>query len=285
MQVIRLSRKGKPRNVWQKLIEIVLAVRMEISYTKIEILSQYSSHAPFGGNVVGLEAASWRYFGRDPSTLSWAEASVLAVLPNSPSLVHPAKNRDALLKKRNVLLEKLYTKSILDSLSYTLALLEPLPEKPYPLPQLAPHLLDRLYRLNKGERIRSSIDKNLQERVNRILEIHSMGLYSNEIHGAACLVQEVGNGEVLAYYGNIKNPIHPEYGGDVDVIISPRSTGSILKPVLFAEMMYRGDLLPGTLIPDIPTYYGGFSPKNYNRDMMASYLQKMLLHVLSIFLL
>ena len=265
MQVIRLSRKGKHRTVWQKLVEIVLAVRMEVSFTKNEILSLYSSNAPFGGNVVGLEAASWRYFGRDPSTLSWAEAAMLAVLPNSPSLVHPAKNRNALLKKRNYLLEKLYTKKAIDSLSYTLSLLEPLPDKPYPLPQLAPHLLDRFYKLNKGERIRTSIDKDLQERLNRILEIHASQLYANEIHGAACLVEEVGSGEVLAYYGNIKNPLHPEYGGDVDVIMSPRSTGSILKPILFAEMLYRGELLPGTLIPDIPTYYGGFSPKNYNR--------------------
>ncbi len=265
MQLIRLSRKGKPRTIWQKLVEIVLAVRLEISLTKNEILILYSSIAPFGGNVVGLEAASWRYFGRDPSKLSWAEAAMLAVLPNSPSLVHPARNRDALLKKRNFLLEKLYAKNIIDSLSYSLAKLESLPDEPYPIPQLAPHLLDRIYNMNKGKRISTTIDKTLQENVNRVIEIHTGKLYANGIHAAACLVQDVKSGKVLAYYGNIKNELHPEYCGDVDIIISPRSTGSILKPVLFAEMLYRGELLPGTLIPDIPTYYGGFSPKNYNR--------------------
>ena len=69
MQVIRLSRRGKPRNVFQKIIEMVLATRMEFRYSKREILGLYASHAPFGGNVVGLEAACWRYFGRDPKDL------------------------------------------------------------------------------------------------------------------------------------------------------------------------------------------------------------------------
>jgi len=265
MQVIRLSRKGKPRTIWQKIIEMTLAVRLEISFSKDEILSLYATHAPFGGNIVGLETASWRYFGRDPSSLSWAESAMLAVLPNSPSLIHPAKNREALLRKRNFLLNKLFSEKIIDKSTYTTALLEELPEKPFPIRQLTPHLLDRLNQLRKGERIRTCIDISLQEKVNRILEIHSGQLYANKIHGAACIVQKVSNAEVLAYYGNIKNSSHPEYGGDVDVITSPRSTGSILKPILFAEMMYRGDLLPRTLIPDIPTYYKGFSPKNYNR--------------------
>jgi penicillin-binding protein 1C len=99
MQTIRLSRKGKPRNVLEKLIEIWLAFRLEVSYSKSSILGMYASHAPFGGNNVGLGAASWRYFGRPPFALSWAEAAVLAVLPNAPSFIHPGKNRDVLLER------------------------------------------------------------------------------------------------------------------------------------------------------------------------------------------
>lgn len=266
MQVIRLSRKGKPRTIWQKLIEMTLALRLEITYSKKEILLAYAGNAPFGGNVVGLEAASWRYFGRSPFSLSWAESATLAVLPNAPSLIHLSKNRFMLLEKRNQLLRKLLVEKILDSLSYSTAILEDLPEKPIPIIQITPHLLDRFNRSHKGERINTSIDKNLQEKINRIFDIHSGNLYANKIHGGACIVEDVQSGEVLAYYGNIKNQLHPEYGGDVDIITSPRSTGSILKPILFAEMMFRGELLPGALVPDIPTYYKGFSPKNYNRD-------------------
>ena len=99
MQVIRLSR-GKERTLWQKIIEAVLATRLELRHSKKKILAIYASHAPFGGNVVGLEAASWRYYGRPPQELSWSEAATLAVLPNAPSGIHPGKNREKLLQKR-----------------------------------------------------------------------------------------------------------------------------------------------------------------------------------------
>ncbi len=265
MQVIRLSRKGKPRTVYQKIVEMLLAVRMEISYSKEEILMLYSSHAPFGGNVVGIEAASWRYFGRNPENLSWSEAAVLAVLPNSPSLIHPGRNRNSLKRKRDMLLGKLFAEKEIDSLSYVLALEEALPENPYPLPRLAPHLLDRFYHQSQGERIRTSLNKRLQNKVEELMDQQRERLYANEIHNAACLIVDVKNNDVLAYYGNLRNEEHKEYGGDVDVVHSPRSSGSILKPILFAGMLNRGDILPGTLIADIPTYYGNFSPKNNNR--------------------
>ncbi|HEU5147463.1 MAG TPA: transglycosylase domain-containing protein, partial [Chryseosolibacter sp.] len=100
MQVIRLSRKPSSRSLFQKCLEMLLATRLEWSYSKEEILALYSAHAPFGGNVVGLDAACWRYFGRSPQNLSWAEAALLAVLPNAPSLIHPGKNRTLLKRKR-----------------------------------------------------------------------------------------------------------------------------------------------------------------------------------------
>jgi len=265
MQIIRLSRKNKARNLYQKTIEMLLALRMELSYTKEEILLLYSAHAPYGGNVVGIEAASWRYFGRTASTLSWSEAALLAVLPNSPSLLRPGRNQDLLKKKRDRLLLKLYKSGAIDSLSYSLFLDEPLPEEPYTLPRLASHLSDRFTLFNPGTQIRTSLEKDLQEKVEKIMESQREKLYTNEIHNASCLIIDVQSGEVLAYYGNIRNDTHPEYGGDVDVIHASRSSGSILKPLLFAEMINRGEILPGTLIADIPTHYGSFSPKNNTR--------------------
>jgi penicillin-binding protein 1C len=266
MQVIRLSRKEKSRNVYQKVIEMILAIRMEISYSKEEILLLYSAHAPFGGNIVGLEAASWRYFGRNSNKLSWADAAMLAVLPNSPSLVHPGRNREALKSKRNQLLLKLFEEGAIDSLSYHLSMEEPLPDNPYPLPRLASHLTDRFFKQTPGMFCRTSIDKKLQEKVEQFMKIQKERLYANEIHNAACLIIDVRSGEVISYFGNIRNEDHPEYGGEVDVIQSARSSGSILKPFLFAEMIQNGDILPGTIIADIPTYYGNFSPKNNSRS-------------------
>src|SRR4029079_6421126 len=154
MQVIRLSRHQTKRTLWEKLIESIQSVRLECSYSKNEIMALYASQAPFGSNVVGLDAASWRYFGRSPEKLSWGEMASLAVLPNAPALVHPGKNRDVLLKKRNALLDKLLRDRTIDEPTCYLSKLEPLPGEPLPLPQIAPHLLQRFREeKNKNENL------------------------------------------------------------------------------------------------------------------------------------
>lgn len=272
MQVIRLSRKNPPRTLAEKLFEIILATRLELAYSKKEILAFYTSNAPFGGNVVGLSAASWRYFGRPAETLSWGETAALAVLPNSPALVHPGRNRQTLLNKRNRLLQKLKEEKIIDSVSCQTAQLEPLPEKPFPLPLLTPHLLDRIYIANKKTKdkkeeeniVQTSIDINLQYSVNKIIDRHFNKLNSNGIHNAAALVLEVESGNVLAYTGNTSAFENPEYKCNVDIISAPRSTGSILKPMLYASMLNDGSLLPEMLVPDIPTFINSYTPKNFN---------------------
>ena len=105
-QVIRLARKNKKRSYGEKLIEIFMATRLEAGYSKEEILQFYASNAPFGGNVVGLETASWRYFGIPATELSWGQSAALAVLPNAPSLIFPGRNESVFLAKRNRLLKK-----------------------------------------------------------------------------------------------------------------------------------------------------------------------------------
>jgi len=275
MQVIRLARKDKPRNLYQKGVEIVSATRLELTNSKQKILSLYASHAPFGGNVVGLDAASWRYFGKQPKLLSWAEAATLAVLPNSPALIHPGRNRETLLQKRNRLLDRLLQQKILDTLGCQLAKEEPLPEEPHPLPRLAPHLLDRAYlecvqtKKTERSRVRTTLDAHLQTQVTSILQRHQQQLSYNQIHNAAAIVLEIETGKVLAYVGNVFSGEVPHSGGrgqhgeQVDVIKAPRSTGSVLKPILYALAMQEGQLLPKTLLPDVPTQLSGYRPENF----------------------
>ncbi|MGZ4158553.1 MAG: penicillin-binding protein 1C, partial [Bacteroidia bacterium] len=266
MQVIRLARKGKDRTIFEKAIELILALRLELTYSKSEILSLYASNAPFGTNIVGIDAASWRYFGRDAQKLSWAEAATLAVLPNAPSLIYPGKNQEHLRAKRNRLLDQLFKAKIITSEICELSKKEPLPGKPHAIPQIAPHLLQRAAQEGyEGKRIFSTIDGHLQECVNNIIENHHKILKANEIHNACAIVLDVATGNVLAYVGNTDNTGKPEYQSDVDIINAPRSTGSILKPFLFASMLNDGDLLPTTLIPDIPTQIAGYAPQNYNQ--------------------
>ncbi|MBN2236147.1 MAG: transglycosylase domain-containing protein, partial [Bacteroidales bacterium] len=134
MQLARISCGNQPRTYVQKFVELFYSLKFEFRYSKTEILKKYLDNAPFGGNVVGIEAASWRYFERSPFQLSWAETATLAVLPNAPSLIYPGKGQQLLLKKRNSLLQKLFERNILNEMEYELALLEPLPSKPHPLP-------------------------------------------------------------------------------------------------------------------------------------------------------
>ncbi|WP_299271968.1 penicillin-binding protein 1C [uncultured Psychroserpens sp.] len=263
-QVIRLSRKGQSRTYIEKIKEIILATRLELRDSKDDILAYYSSNAPFGGNVVGLDAAAWRYFNRDAHQLSWAESATLAVLPNAPSLIYPGKNQKRLLEKRNRLLLKLLENTIIDSLTYELSIAEDLPQKPYALPQIAPHLLQKIVRSNRGERIKTTIDTKLQERVNLIVKNQYNLLKQNEIHNASVLVLDVHTREVLAYVGN--TPTDRAHQKDVDIIDKPRSTGSILKPFLYAAMLDAGDLLPNTLVADVPSQFGSYNPTNFNKE-------------------
>jgi penicillin-binding protein 1C len=268
MQVIRLSTRHK-RTLWAKLSEIILALRLEISYSKEQILALYASNAPFGSNVVGLDAASWRYFGRSPDQLSWGEMAAMAVLPNAPSLVHPGKNRLILLRKRNHLLDKLIKQGMIDSTTAALARLEPVPEKPVPLPQLAPHLLQRVKQDFQNDktastRFRTTINASLQQQVNGILERRHQVLKGSEINNIAAVVLDVETGAALAYTGNITHHEDPGMQSFVDVVNAPRSPGSTLKPLLYANMLHDGLILPNSLIPDIPTQIAGFHPKNFD---------------------
>jgi penicillin-binding protein 1C len=268
MQVIRLSTRHN-RTVWNKLGEIFMALRLEVTYSKKEIMALYASNAPFGSNVIGLDAASWRYFGREPEKLSWGEMAALAVLPNSPSLVHPGKNRLILLKKRNLLLDRLYKQGTIDSTTAALAKFEPVPEKPMPLPQAAPHLLQRFkgdFKRNKQAltRLKTTIKSNLQEQVGDILEKHHQVLKANDINNIAAVVLDVETGATLAYAGNISHREDPEMESDVDVVNAPRSPGSTLKPLLYASMLHDGLILPNSLIPDVPTQIAGYHPENFD---------------------
>lgn len=264
MQTIRLARKGKPRTILEKCIEIWLAFRLEVQYSKDAILGMYASHAPFGGNVVGLGAASWRYFGRPPGDLSWAEAALLAVLPNAPSAINPGKNRELLLQKRNRLLIVLRDKGHIDEVTCALACEEPLPERPVPLPGHARHLVDRLWRLQPNRNYLTTVDADLQARVDEAARRHQRRLSASQVFNAAVIVVDLRTRQVLAYVGNAAPPEDEAHSPAVDLVRAQRSTGSILKPFLYTAMMDAGELLPGTLVPDIPSHFSGFSPKNFS---------------------
>ena len=262
MQTIRLAR-NESRTFREKLIEMIWATRLEFRASKEEILSMYISHAPFGGNVVGLDAAAWRYFGHSADDLSWAESAMLAVLPNAPAMIHLSKGRKTLLDKRNRLLKQLLEKKTIDSSTYELAISEPLPDEPHALPQIAPYLVNRFYQERNGEYSRSTINKGIQTQVEDLAERWSNEFGRSDIRNLAILVIDIPSNQVVAYCGNVHFD-RKQGGNQVDVIQAPRSTGSILKPFLYYAMLQEGSLLPDMLLLDVPVNINGFTPQNFS---------------------
>ena len=270
MQLIRLSKNNQQRNILVKLYEMVLALRLELRYSKDEILRMYVSHAPFGGNVVGLEAAAWRYYGRPASQLSWGESASLAVLPNAPAIIFPGRNQEQFVKKRNRLLSKLYKKGIIDEITCQLAQEEPVPGTPYPLPRLAPHLLQHLILQGyQGQKLRTTLQRPMQQFAVQTAQQYIRIYAGNYIHNMAIVVMDTQSGDILAWVGNTEFQ-GIDNAAFVDHVTASRSSGSILKPFLYAAMLQEGSLLPNALVADIPTRYGSYRPENFEKNFMGA---------------
>lgn len=271
MQVVRLSRGNPPRTLAEKAHEAVLALRLDVAVRKRDILALHAAHAPFGGNTVGLAAAAQRYFRRPAHDLSWAEAATLAVLPHSPGLIHPGRGREALRRKRDLLIDRLAERGALSAEDARLARLEPLPRAPDPVPRVAPHVLDRLLAEAAGgpPSFASTLSSELQAQVASIAERHARRLAQGGAHNLAVLVADTRSGDVLAYVGNV-DLAQGDHGQHVDIITAPRSTGSVLKPLLYAEMVQAGELMPTQVVPDVPLRIGGFSPENFDHTYLGA---------------
>jgi penicillin-binding protein 1C len=271
MQLARLGRSNASRSIPEKLFEMLIALRLEVAYTKDEILQLWAARAPFGSNVVGFEAASFRYFGRNPNDLSWAEAALLAVLPNSPALIFPGRNHALLLSKRNRLLKKLMEAGYIDDLTYQLSLDEELPESFYHMPKKLPHLsqhVERLMKKKESNRYMVSIEPHLQEKLVGIAQEYQERYRRQNIRNISLIVAETKTGKVLGYVGNAGNEFTP--GVQVDVNQSLRSTGSLLKPFLYGAALSEGIIAPNEILADLPVNYAGYSPKNYSDEYFGA---------------
>lgn len=265
MQVVRRACNNK-RTLSNKIMEMLQALKLETRYSKQEILRMYVNHAPYGGNIIGFHAASLKYFGKKPHELTWSEAATLAVLPNSPGLISPTVNRDRLIEKRDRLLKRLWDRKIIDRATYRSGISEPIAKKTNTFFNLAPHLAQTLVNKNgvSAQILRTTIVYRHQQRVEQLMAEHLKYLESIGARNGAALVVETGTGKIVAYAGS-QNFFDTSFNGQVDGVRAPRSTGSILKPFLYALAMDDGIILPRTLIKDIPSYYGSFSPSNADK--------------------
>lgn len=259
MQVARLM-QPKKRTYCNKAREMLQALRIELHYSKEDILRLYLDHAPYGGNIIGCQAASLRYFQKMPKDLTWGEAAILAVLPNAPGEVSPFSNQEQLRRKRNRLLARLRDDGVIDKETCDLALLEAIPAAAVPFQMRAPHLAQFLKGAHSGI-IKTTIKKELQEQTEDLVHQHVVYLRRKGVRNGAAVVTETRSGKVRAYVGS-QDFFDTAGHGQVDGVRAPRSSGSLLKPVLYALCIDEGIILPQTLIKDVPSYYGAFSPCN-----------------------
>ena len=263
MQVAKLA-APKKRTYFNKLIEMIHAFKIESKLDKETILKLYLNNAPYGGNIVGYGTAARMYFKKDPQYLSWAECALLAVLPNSPGAINVEKNHEKLISKRNYLLDKLYDKGKLTDRQLSLAKSEPLPVERYPFERVAPHLARRLYNTEDSKVIRTTIDCDLQKRMQEIVKSYVNYTHSEGITNAAMLIIENKTRDVKAYIGS-QDFMDMENAGQVDGVIAKRSPGSILKPFLYALSIDEGMIAPESLVQDVPMFFANFSPQNANK--------------------
>lgn len=263
MQVAKIA-IPKKRTYINKYIEMIHAFKLELFFSKNDILKLYLNNAPYGGNIIGYGTAARMYFQKDPRNLSWAECALLAVLPNSPGAINVEKNHEKLIKKRNYLLDKLYDKGKLSAEQLRLAKLEPLPDTRYSFERVAPHLARRLYNTNTKKVLKTTIDYELQKKMQEIVRSYADFTHSEGITNASMLIVENKTRDVKAYIGS-QEFMDMDNEGQVDGIIAKRSPGSILKPFLYALSIDEGLIAPQSLVQDVPMYFANFNPQNANK--------------------
>lgn len=267
MQVARLA-DPRPRTTAAKLIESFRALQLCAHHSKAEILRWYVNMAPFGSNVVGVGAASWHYFGKDPRTLSLGEIALLSVLPRSPARYNPLKNPAAARAVRDRVLRRFEAHGVFDAGRIAESMSRPLPAARTPVPQGAPHFTRWVRSRLPGESvIRTSLDARMQSVAETLVAGRMDALRREAVGNAAAVVLDVASRRVLAWVGSADFWAATE--GQVDNVLSRRSPGSALKPFLYALAFDRGDLAPGSMLLDVPTDFGGYAPENYGQNFQG----------------
>jgi len=263
MQVARLM-EPKARTYLNKLKEIFRALQLEWTYSKEEILTFYFNLAPYGGNLVGVGAASYLYFNKRPTQLSLGEAAILAALPNSPNRYRPDLNPEGARAAREKVLAILARRGAIDAAQHQAALSEPVPTRRFPPPFQAPHLSDWLVRqFGSGERFPTTIDPSIQALAERLLRNHLRPLQARGIGNGAVVVLENRTQAVRALVGSV-DFFDRVRQGQVNGATAPRSPGSALKPFVYALGLQHGLVSPQSLLEDVPVEYAGYRPVNYD---------------------
>ncbi len=261
MQVARLL-DPHPRSLAGKLRQVLRALQLEWRLSKREILEIYLNHAPYGGTIEGIEAASWAYLGKPARTVSRAEAALLAVLPQAPSRLRPDRHPEAARHARDKVLARLAERGRWSAAEISDARLEPVVARHLTPPRLAPLLAERLRAANPAATsVQSTLDGALQAHLEERVAAHFARLPDRT--SAAVLVVDNATLEARAYVGSLAFSDTARLG-HVDMVRATRSPGSTLKPFLYGLAIDDGLVHSESLLVDAPQRFGDYQPVNFD---------------------
>jgi penicillin-binding protein 1C len=272
MQVARILESGhdatnsnasNQRSIGAKLLQILRALQLEAHLSKRQILTLYLNHAPYGGTIEGVEAASWAYLGKSSKQLSQAEAALLAVLPQSPSALRPDRHAQAARAARDKVLERMADLGVWKRADVADARIESVVTRRLRPPMSAALLAERLRESDPSHpaRIATTIDANLQ----RTLEARVSAYFAQlpERTSAALLVVDNASLEARAYVGSVAFGDAARLG-HVDMVRAWRSPGSTLKPFLYGLALDDGLIHSESLLIDAPQSFGDYRPADFD---------------------
>ncbi len=262
MQVARLLEPREERSLAAKLRQAVRAIELERRFEKARILDLYLTLAPFGGNLEGVRAASFAYFGKEPKRLSTAEAALLVALPQAPKQRRPDRFAAAAERARDRVLARAAKAGLVTPAEIAAARDEPIPAARKPFPNLAPHVAEQVVAQAPAEPVhRLTLDARLQSNLESLARERVVTLPPQV--STAILVVDNDTGAIRASVGGV-DYFATERAGSLDLTRALRSPGSALKPLIYALAFDNGLAHPETMLEDRPTRYGIYVPENFD---------------------
>ena len=279
-QLIKNALLSNEKTYRRKMKEAILALLTERKYSKNEILEMYLNEVGYGGATYGIEEASQKYFGKHAENLSLAEAALLAGLPASPTQFSPfGSNPSAAIQRQAIVLKKMVENKYITEEESEKAKAQKLMFKFQGDEISAPHFVMYVKEIlvqkygekmveQGGLEVKTSLDLNLQEEVQKIVKSEVNSLAAFRISNGAALVTNPKTGEILAMAGS-RDYFAKDIDGNYNVTTALRQPGSSIKPVNYSIALENG-FTPATLLEDSPVTYQvpgqpPYSPINYDR--------------------
>ncbi len=278
-QLVKNTLLSNEKTYIRKIKEVILAIQVELIYTKEEILQMYFNEIPYGGTAYGIEEASETYFGKSVNELNIAEAAMLAGLPSAPTKYSPfGANPEFAVYRQKYTLKRMLEEGYITPNQYQqenerkIYLKSPVSE--IKAPHFVMFVKDIL--VNKygnrmveegGLEVLTSLDPDIQQIAQKAVTEEINKLIPMQVTNGAVLVTNPKNGEILAMVGS-RDYFDTENDGNVNITIQQRQPGSSIKPITYALALKSG-LTPNSIIQDQPVIYPDgpgiwYQPGNYD---------------------